>query len=191
MNGRKIRGFKLNIRIKEVQRRAKKARIDLTAAGLESEAALTKLIDEFAAGSVPSALYYSFPAQGGTLSPVPGLAYSLGLATLGADLDAFIEQAALKTAAQTPVLEIIAATAMEEATSFILGLVEEEAKEERCELSPIQRLTDAAAVKDVLAKLEGHKIGVAVAEDGRFRPVHTTAFSVSWLARSARSKSRA
>lgn len=181
---RKIRGFKLNLRPKEIQRRAKKVRLDLAALKMDAEAALNPLIDEFSKSAKASVLYESFQADElKLLAPVPGLAYSLCLATLGQEMDSYIDLARQRAPERSPLLEIMAQTALEDATRFVLGLVEDEAKEEHCELSPMQVLTDASALATIVARLEGHKINVAATESG-LKPAYTTAFSLSWMARS-------
>jgi len=184
---RKIRGFKLNPRAREIQRQAKKAKLDLAALGLDSEAPLAADTARFMASVHASALYDCLPPGSSSLSPIPGLACSLVIVTLGPDSDAFIERERLSSPDRGRLFEIMAKAALDDATRFVLGLVEEEAKEERCELSPIQLLTEDAALKSAVSRLEGHKIGVA-ASDAGLRPVHTAAFSLSWL---SRAKSRA
>ena len=182
---RKIRGFKLKLRVKEIQRRAKKARIDLVPLGLGAEPELQTWLDAVSAKAVPAVLYDSFSAdEAGTLSPMPGLACSLAIATLGPDLDVFAEGLAPETA---PLFKVTATAALEEAGRFVLTLLEDEAAQERCALSPIHYLEKREDIAAALAKLEGHKIGVALGEQS-VRPANSTAFSVSWL---ARSKSRA
>ena len=186
---RKIRGFKLNLRPKEIQRKAKKSKVDLGALKMDTEASLTALIGEFSKSAKASVLYESFPAEEQNfLAPVPGLAYSLCLATLGQEIDSYIELARQQTPERDPLLTIMAQTAIEDATRFVLGLVEDEAKAEHCELSPIQVLTENSALTAIVSRLEGHKINVAVADAG-LRPTHTTAFSLSWMTRS-KSRSR-
>src|SRR5689334_15496044 len=158
---KKIRGFKLNLRIKEVQRRAKKGKLDLAALSLDTDPALTALLDAFSARAKPSVLFESYPAEGTkrksaaipssdaaapvepiALSPLPGLAYTLVLATLGPDVDAFVEERLKENPALAGVFDVAAEVALEDATRFVLSLIEEEAKLENCELSPIQNLTD-------------------------------------------------
>jgi len=186
---RKIRGFKLNLRLKEIQRRAKKAKLDLGALKMDTESPLAALIGEFSRSAKASVIYESFqPEEQNLLAPVPGLAYSLCLATLGQELDSYIDLARQQKPEQDPLLAIMAQAAMEDATRFVLSLVEDEAKVEHCELSPIQVLTESSALSAIVSRLEGHKINVAVAES-RLRPAHTTAFSLSWMARS-KSRSR-
>ena len=187
---RKIRGFKINLRPKEIQRRAKKAKVDLTAAGAGDEPALNALIAPFVKTAKASVLYESFPAEEdqNVLSPVPGLAYSLCLATLGVELDDYITLCASQKPEQAPVLEIMAQAALEDATRFVQGLVEDEAKVEHFELSPMQLLSDVPALEAIVTRLEGAKINVSAAADG-LKPTHSSAFSLSWLAR-AKSKTR-
>lgn len=185
---RKIRGFKLALRPKEIARRAKKAGLDLAGMGLDAEPALAGFLGGFAAAARPSVLYGSFPAEGSALSPVPGLAFSLCLSTLGPEPEAFIAETTRVSPERGPLLEIAAKAALEETARFALGLIEAEAREERCELSPLQRLTEAEALKTAVERLEGHKIGVAAGGDG-LRPAYSAAFSISWLSRS-KSRSR-
>ncbi|MBI5201449.1 MAG: hypothetical protein HY925_07685 [Elusimicrobia bacterium] len=185
---RKIRGFKLKLRVKEIQRRAKKAKLDLGALGFTGEAPLQAWLDRLASASAPAVLFDSFPAEETSgLSPMPGLACSLAVATLGPDLDAFAEKLAQDKPAEAPLFELAAQSALDEAVRFVLALVEEEAAAERCVLSPIQYLDSREQQEQILAKLEGHKIGVALGENG-LRPIRSTSFSASWL---AKSKSRA
>ncbi|MBI3548316.1 MAG: hypothetical protein HY078_04600 [Elusimicrobia bacterium] len=194
---RKIKGFKLNLRVKEVQRRAKKVKLDLGAIGLGDEPSLTKLAEDFSKKAKPSVVYDSFSPDGAKgpaeaaaapkVSPLPGLAYSLAVATLGADADAFIEERCAGNESLRPVLGIMAQTALDEAARFVTSLLEEEAKAEQCELSPLQYATDAAALQSIVGRLEAHKINVATADAG-LRPTASCAFGLSWV---ARTKSRA
>ena len=180
---RKIRGFKLKLRVKEIQRRAKKAHVDLATQGLGAEPELQEWIERISAKAAPAVLYDSFPAgDAAGLTAMPGLAFSLAIATLGPDLDAY---AAELPPELLPAFEVAAAAALEEAGRFVLSLVEDEAQQERCALSPIHYLAEREHLEAALAKLEGHKIGVALGDQG-LRPAHSTAFSVSWLARSKR-----
>lgn len=186
---RKIKGFKLNLKIKEIQRRAKKAKIDLVEAGCAQDAELTALLTTFTGRTKPSVVFESFTAEThSALAPVPGLAYSLAITTLGAEVDDYVQQVAIEKPARGPLLKIIGETALDDAARFVLNLVEDEAREERCELSPIQSLTDPAALRTIAEKLEAHKINVE-ADDNGFKPAHSSAFSISWLSR-AKTKSR-
>ena len=194
----KIKGFKVNLRIREIQRRAKRAKLDLGALGLGTDEALSELGKSFFAKTKPAVIYGSFAAEGvkgpaektaaPAFSPLPGLAYSIAAVTLGPNTGAFIEERVQAAPELRPVLDITAQAALEEAVGFVLSMLEDSAKEEQCELSPIQYLTEGPGLGALVEKLEGHKIGIAVSDSG-VSPAHSRAFSVSWLA--PRTKSRA
>lgn len=180
---RKIIGFKLPLRLKEIQRRAKKAGVALEAAGLD-EPRLQALLAEAARSVKPGVVFDTFsgpdPDQP-ALSPLPGLAFSLVVATLGAAYEAF-EQNNTR-----PELEglwpVLREAALDEAVRFAAGLINDEAVLESCELSPITPLTEPAAIETALRKLDGAKLGVSFA-DGRLLPAPSCVVSLSWLSKS-------
>ena len=178
---RKIVGFKLSLRAKEIQRRAKKAKLDPQSTG--DEASLQALLSELSKGLKPAVLFETFPRADpdqAALSSMPGLAYSLILATLG---EGFVQR-------ETPadLWQIVVAVALEDAVAFATRLLQDDAEKESCELSPLSALAEPAAVETAVRKLDGSKIGVAAAE-GRLSPAASSAVSLSWLAKSkARSK---
>ena len=181
---RKIIGFKLNLKLKEIQRRAKRAKFDLVTTGLQ-EPELQPLLAAAERALKPAVLFETFahpdPDQQ-ILSPIPGLAYSLIVASLGAGLSAQREKTRQENPAQLPLWDLAEETALDEAIRFAATLIEEEAARESCELSPITPLNDAAVVEKVVAKLEGGKIGVK-AEGGRLSPCASAACSLSWLSK--------
>lgn len=179
---RKIKGFNLVLRPHEVRRRAKKAALDLDAAGLP-EPVLLKTLDRLAKALTPGVLFETFghpDADQPLLSPMPGLAYSLILATIGAGFESIREKEAGLPAALWPVLE---ETALDECVRFASGILEDEAAKDNCELSPISPVVGADALAAALRKLDGAKLGVALAE-GRLTPAASLAVSLSWLAKS-------
>lgn len=203
---RKIRGFKLNLRLKEVQRRAKKSGVDLAAMGFlepldggrPREASPSPLfqpyLDKVSAAMAPAVLFESFahpdPAEASLLSPIPGLAYSLVLATLGEGLAPLKESERAQDPSKSALLDVIETVALEDALRFATAILEEEASGEGCVLSPITPLSDAAALELLCRKLEGAKIGVRLSE-GKLSPEATLACSLSWLAKSkSKGKSR-
>ena len=181
---RKIKGFKLVLRPHEVKRRARKAGLDLEAAGL-TEPVLIKTLERLAKVVVPGVLFDTFghpdPDQP-LLSPMPGLAYSLILASLGeASFPAAVrEKEASLPAALWPVLD---ATALDECVRFASNIIADEAEKDNCELSPITPLSEGQALEAAVRKLDGAKLGVAVA-DGKLTPTACLAVSLSWLAKS-------
>ena len=181
---RKIKGFKLVLRPHEVRRRARKAGLDLEAAGL-TEPVLIKTLERLAKSMAPGVLFDTFghpDADQPLLSPMPGLAYSLILASLGENSfpAAVREKEAALPAALWPVLD---ETALDECVRFASHIIADEAEKDNCELSPINVLADGAALDAVVRKLDGAKLGVAVA-DGKLTPSACLAVSLSWLAKS-------
>jgi hypothetical protein len=181
---RKIKGFKLVLRPHEVRRRSRKTGVDLEAAGL-TEPVLAKTLERLAKSVVPGVLFDTFGAPDAdqpALSPLPGLAYSLILASLGAESfpAAVREKEAALPAGLWPVLN---ETALDECVRFASNILADEAEKDNCELSPISPLTDAAALEAVVRQLDGGKLGVAV-ENGRLTPEACLAVSLSWLAKS-------
>ena len=181
---RKIKGFKLVLRPHEVKRRAKKAGVDLEAAGLP-EPVLIKTLERLAKTLAPGVLFDTFghpdPDQS-VLSPMPGLAYSLILASLG---DAFPaaarEKEAALPAALWPVLE---ETGLDECVRFAANIIADEAEKDNCELSPITELSESPALEAVVRKLDGAKLGVSIHGERGLLPSASVAVSLSWLAKS-------
>jgi hypothetical protein len=182
---RKIIGFKLNLRIKEIQRRAKKTKLDLESLGLP-EPELQALLDKAAKTLKPAVIFDTFSApdpEHKTLSPMPGLAYSLILATLGEGFSAFVAQAACEDETKGRLWPIISDVALEDAVAFASRLLQDDAEKDACELSPLSSINDPAAVEMAAKKLESSKIGVSLIE-GRLRPEASVAVSLSWLSKS-------
>ena len=178
---RKIRGFKLVLRPHEVKRRAKKTGLVLEAAGL-SDPVLAKTLDRLGRGLAPGVLFETFGSQDpdqGLLSPMPGLAYSLVLSTLGRGF-APVRGCEPLPEGLWPVLE---ETALDECVRFATTILADEAEKDNCELSPLTNLAESAALEAVLRKLDGAKLGVSLAA-GALSPPASSAVSLSWLAKS-------
>jgi hypothetical protein len=180
---RKIKGFKLPLRPHEFKRRAKKAGVDLEAAGLGPEPVLLKFLDRASKSLNAGVLFDTFAHPDPDvklLSPMPGLAYSVVLASLGAAFEPIKEKEASIPAALWPVLE---ETGLDEAVRFASNLLADDAEKDNCELSPINELSSADAVEAAVRKLDGSKLGVGV-EGGRLVPAASVCVSLSWLAKS-------
>lgn len=179
---RKIKNFKLAWRVKEILRRARKAGLPPAATGLDGEDAVAAFLAGLTPALRPAVVFDSFGAQseGAALAPLPGLACSLGLATLGAAFDEAVRAVAAPPRARLAALA--GQAALDQALQFAGALVAEEAAAEKCELSPLQPLTDAAALAQLLELLDGSKIGVTF-RDGRLAPACSAAFSISWIAK--------
>lgn len=186
---RKIIGFKLPLRLKEVQRRAKKAKLDLDAVAA-SELELQAALDKAARTLKPAVLFETFPksdSDQAALSPMPGLAYSVIIATLGEGYSGFAAQAACADEAHAKLWPLVTEIALEDAVAFATKILSDDAEKDACELSPISSLSDPAALETAVRKLEGSKIGVSLS-DGKLRPEATAAVSLSWLSKSKAKK---
>ncbi|MFI5346388.1 MAG: hypothetical protein ACHQ51_08445 [Elusimicrobiota bacterium] len=180
---RKIKGFKLVLRPHEVKRRAKKVGVDLEAAGLP-ELVLVKTLERLAKALTPGVLFDTFghpDADQPVLSPMPGLAYSVILGSLGEGFPAAVrEKETLVPEKLWPVLE---ECGLDECVRFAANIIADEAEKDNCELSPINDLTDGTALEAVVRKLDGAKLGVSV-DGGNLSPAAAIAVSLSWLAKS-------
>ena len=180
---RKIKGFKLTLRPHVVKQRAKKYRIDIEAAGL-GELPLAKFLERAAKTLTPGVVFDTFghpDAEQPLLSPMPGLAYSLILASLG---DGFAAIRAKEADIPEKLWPILEEHALDEAVRFASALLADEAEKDNCELSPLNPLSQPEALEAALRKLDAAaKLGVTVAE-GRLSPSASLAVSQSWLAKS-------
>ncbi|MDE2314706.1 MAG: hypothetical protein KGL04_11095 [Elusimicrobia bacterium] len=187
---RKIIGFRIEIRAHEILRRAKKAGLKPEDAGLDAGRVELLATDAVKAAN-PAVLFETFPPtdpDSSELSSMPGLAYSLILATLGTGFEAARSKARQETpeqAAWWPVLEEIA---LDEIFRFASALITDEAAKESCTISPLSKFSDPAVLRKALAKIDSGKIGVTLT-DGGFSPAPSSAASLSWLAKST-AKSR-
>ncbi len=183
---RKIRGFRLNLKAREVARVARKSGLPV-----QSIATLEAAIAEASAGMAPAVLFETFPraeAAEATLSPLPGLAFSLVLATLGEGPAAKRRALAAACPDRLPLWSVVCRCALDSALRFATALLEGEAAQENCDLSPLSPLSGADALGPALARLEAGKIGVS--RDGeRLKPEDSCLVSVSWVVRARSRKS--
>jgi len=181
---RKIKGFKLTLRPHVIKQRSKKGRIDLEAAGL-SELPLTKFLERASKALSPGVVFDTFghpDAEAPLLSPMPGLAYSLILASLGEGFGALKEKEA--SAVPEALWPVLVDHALDEAVRFASALISDEAEKDNCELSPLNPLGSPEALEAALRKLDAAaKLGVTL-ENGRLVPAASLAVSQSWLAKS-------
>ncbi len=180
---RKIKGFKLTLRPHVVKQRSKKSKLDLEAAGL-NELVLGKFLERASKALTPGVVFDTFghpDDEQSLLSPMPGLAYSLILASLGEGFGPIREKEAAIPEALWPILE---EHALDEAVRFASTLIADEAEKDNCELSPLNPISAAEALEAALRKLDASaKLGVTFAE-GRLSPAASLAVSQSWLAKS-------
>lgn len=188
---RKIRDFNMRLPFKEIRRRALRG-AEAPPPGFD-DARLIAILDRAEKGLKPSVLFESYgpdSPETAALSPVPGLAYTVAVATLGPAFPVALDELRTEHPGSGKVLEAAAAVAGERAVQFVLSLIKDEVEDERCELSPIHYITDPEALGLVLSKLDGAKVGVAL-EAGHLAPGHSRAFCVSWIARKGRRGAKA
>lgn len=181
---RKVVGFKLGIRVKEVQRRAKRARFDLLSAGL-GEPELQPLVEQAQRAITPAVLFETFAhpdAEQALLAPMPGLAYSLVLASLGPRFAPAKDEAARADAQCGVIWGLVQDAALDEALRFATNILVDDAVKDACELSPLNALASAEALAASVKKLDGAKIGVSFS-GGSLSPSASAACSLSWLAK--------
>jgi len=178
---RKIRDFNLRLPFKETRRRARKV-ADLAALGLEDQR-FQLLVEDVQRRLHPSVIYESFSPEAETalLAPIPGLAHTVGLATLGPEAEPLLSEARDAGPARGKVMELILRSALDRTVQFIISLLDDELEADRCELSPIHIIEDPERLDQVLKTLEGPKIGLQ-AEGGELCPAFSAAFCVSWIA---------
>ncbi len=180
---RKIRGFKLVPKAADVRRRAKKAGLDLAALGMGDDE-LQRFLSQTVKTILPSVLFETFKhpdADAAALSPIPGLAYSVILATLGPGFSPAKEKSRESSSEMYALWGLVEAAALDEAVRFTAALLEEDAAKESCTLSPWNAIQEPATLEIVLRKLDAGKIDVRQHE-GRLDPAATAAASLSWLA---------
>ncbi len=183
---RKIIGFRIELRAHEIARRAKKAGLVPSDAG-----SLEVLAAAAVKAATAAVLFETFPPtdpDSPQLSSMPGLAYSLILATLGPGFEAARQAAEQKSPAVAPWWGLMQEMALDEIFRFASALIADEAAKESCELSPLSKLSDAAALEKAVGKIDAGKIGVGLSES-RLAPAPPSAASLSWLAKTT-AKSR-
>ncbi|MFA6318543.1 MAG: hypothetical protein WC943_14130 [Elusimicrobiota bacterium] len=208
---KKVKGFKLEVRPKEVARLAKKAGLDLSFLGPGVEhapdgkphavppATVAALSKEIAAASAifsPAVLYETFPVSSKEdvsnklLAPIPGVAFSLVLATLGEGIGARKLELESAEPERARLWRLITESALAEAVRFVAALLESEAALENCELSPLNPLSGPEALAAALDRLDCSKVGVSLGDEG-LRPMDSTVVTLSWLSKSRGRKPKA
>ena len=199
---RKIKRFKISTRQKEITRKVMRLGLDLSAAGLTDEIALTRFVLDLSKKLDPGTVYelnenvlwdlpeHTVAAQG---------MFSACVVTLGKNCTDYTNtlQGHLQLAAQTVLFEFLRT-----ATLFVLDLVKEQAEQEEYEtldpqfvyvpklgLAPAPKLfqdsprmpedTAATVLPELLKRVSSEKIEVALS-DGQFLPTATVVFIVPW-----------
>lgn len=183
---RKIREFNLRLPFKELRLRARRA-MDLDAMGVD-DAVFNEWLQALERRSKPAVVFETYgpdSEDAAALSPIPGLGHTVGLASLGRDVEAWIDERGTESSEKGELANLLADSALDRCVRFVLNLIKDDVEEERCELSPIQPISDAEQLKFVVETLEGSKIDIAL-DAGNLTPRLSAAFCVSWIARKGR-----
>ncbi|MBI4678473.1 MAG: hypothetical protein HY748_12915 [Elusimicrobia bacterium] len=192
---RKVKGFKLEVRPKEVQRLAKKSGLDIAPIG--GPECLAKEIQQVSKLISPAVLYDTFTgssdadaaAKGAGLAPIPGVAFSVVLATLGGGFASKRRELEEADPRRARLWGLIAQSALAEAVRFAASLIDTEAALENCCLSPLNPLTGSEALASALDRLDCAKIGVSLGDEGLV-PADSAVVTLSWLSKSRGRKSK-
>lgn len=189
---RKIRKFKIPVYAHEVQRKARKERIDLFAIGLAAPEHLREFASSLLHDCEPATVFdharNDLPEM--KEQSQPGL--TRGVITLGAGLEA---KAAAMQGDNARLAEIAAGVFLETGLKVVAELAAQEAGNEGFDLGEPEITaapwleTPADALPVLLAPLDASKIGVA-AEGGALTPRHTLVFSIPWLNRKKKEKEK-
>ena len=134
----------------------------------------------------PAALYDTlprdkFPQELAVEPPEQWVAASIYLATIGGDSQSEILNTQNSGDQLTgQMLHSIALESLEQSGNFIRRLLEDEAKEEACELSRQKPVNGEASWKKLIELLPGEKIGVSFLGGERFSPMYSTGGIFYW-----------
>lgn len=189
---RKIRKFKIPVYAHEVQRKARKEKIDLFAIGLAAPEHLkefaTSLFHDCEPATVFDHLRNDLPEM--KEKSLPGL--TRGVITLGTGLEA---KAAGMQGDNARLADIAAGVFLETGLKVVADLAAQEAGNEGFDLGDAEITaapwmeTSPETLPELLAALDAAKIGVSV-EGGLLQPRHTLVFSMPWLNRKKKEKEK-
>ncbi len=178
---RKIVGFKIQLRAWELMRRAKKSGFPIES----PQEVIQDDLDRIAKSLKPAILFDTFgiedPDQK-VFSPVPGIAYSLILATIG---EASSPLKPVSVGHEALVWEM----ALEECRKFAVEIINSEAQKDSCELSPVSLLLKPEIQEAAVKKMDGSKIGISF-QEGRLTPLLSSVAALSWVSKIKKKKSK-
>jgi len=189
---RKIRKFKIPVYAHEVQRKARKEKIDLFAIGLAAPEHLREFASSLFHDCEPATVFDHAREDLPEMKErgLPGL--TRGVITLGPGLET---KAAGMQGDNARLAEIAAAVFLETGLKVVAELAAQEAGNEGFDLGEAEISAapwidaPAADLAGLLGPLEAAKIGVS-AEGGVLSPRHTLVFSIPWLNRKKKEKEK-
>jgi hypothetical protein len=183
---KKIKRFKINIRLREVLRHLKTTG-GVSEITLQIEDTITRESARLQKIITTAAVYDTNPQEKLPMDlianpPKKWVAASMFALTIGTEIEQEIQTAhARGEAILGQILHCIALEAVEQSCNFVIRLITEEAKDEECELLPRQMFTEAAQWPRILEVLPGNKIGLGLSGDNVLQPVYSAGGLIFWL----------
>ena len=182
---KKIKKFKINIRLRETMRLLKStARIPEITPEIEDEIhRQSRRMNQIIA---PAALYETvpfdkFPKELLLEPPENWVAASVYLATIGEESQSEISKAqGVGEQLTGQILHSVALESLDQCGNFVRRLIEDEAKQETCELSRQKAVSGEEPWKKLLELLPGEKIGVSYLGGERFSPMYSAGGIFYW-----------
>jgi hypothetical protein len=189
---RKIRKFKIPVYAHEVQRKARKEKIDLFAIGLAAPEHLREFASSLFHDCEPATVFDHAREELPEMKEraLPGL--TRGVLTLGTGLET---KAAGMQGDNARLAEIAAGVFLETGLKVVAELAAQEAGNEGFDLGDPEITaapwleTPSDALAGLLGTLDASKIGVT-ADGGALVPRHTLVFSIPWLNRKKKEKEK-
>jgi hypothetical protein len=180
----KIKNFRIALRAREVARILKaQAKLQITPA---LEASIEHAINDSKRLLQPAAIYTTLTrgtAEKATPLPLadPAVAVSTIAITIGSALEEEIQTASdRQDAMQASLLNALKAEALQQAVQFIMRLIEDQAKEEECELSAPRDVTEGVLLTSLGSLLGTQRIGIDLASESSKLPPHARLVWTVW-----------
>lgn len=190
---RKIKNFKVNLRIKEISRVVKKLN-NISEVSVELQGMIKRSCRMYSKFLHPSAVYDTFSKKSSRLfeeniSLSKFVACSVFFVTVGNALE---EEYKLDTNAfgeyTFTIVSAIAVDALEQSKNFIQRLISNEAKDENCEISRVEEIR--SNIYDEFAKMVPiEKISVDIVS-GELKPKYSTCGLLYWISSKKKQKNQ-
>jgi hypothetical protein len=180
----KIKNYRITLRAREVARLLKaEAKLQITPA---LEASIEHAINEARRQLQPSAVYTTLSrstAEKATPLPMadPAVAASAIAVTIGTALNEEIQSATdRQDTLQASLLQALRVEALQQAVQFIMRLIEDQAKEEECEMSAPRDVNDGVLLTSLGSLLGMQRIGINLASENPQIPPHARLVWTVW-----------
>jgi hypothetical protein len=183
----KIKNFRIHLRAREIGRLLKaQSKLQLTP---ELEASIEHAITHWKRILQPAAVYTTLTrgtAEKATALPLadPAVAVSTIAATIGPALDQEIQAATdRQDTLQAALLSALRDEALQQAVQFIGRLIDDQAKDEECDLSEMRVVEDGVLAASLGSLLGAQRIGIPVNPDTSKLPPHSRLVWTVWTAK--------